>query len=214
MIVMMRLRGMFVLCAIVVISASSFAGFVPDWRGDLGSTYQEWQFNTGENPTAPDIDENSYGFPEAKIGAGDPSGMEWLSSDRGHDGVWKTDGYIELYIPNAPNNAPDSYKIIFIQMIFDAGANSDAWVRYSADGLPLSPGIAPIESVDLGDGYRYGLWKIEITPNPTEETIYTLPFYCDLFADSIIVDTICIPEPATMAILGLGSLLVIRRKRA
>ena len=35
----------------------------------------------------------------------------------------------------------------------------------------------------------------------------------DVFVDQLVVDTICIPEPATMSLLALGGLALLRRKR-
>lgn len=209
-----RSSVLFSLCMVAVVSAVSFGNFIPIFGGVPGSTHQVWEFNTDANPAVPDVVNNPNGDPLATIEASDPSEMEWIAEDRGHVGVWGIMGDLKLYIPNTDNTDPGSSKTIIIQMIYDAGAGSDAWIRYSADGQPLSTGIAPTLTEDLGDGYTYGLWEFEISPNPTEEVIYALPFYCDLFVDSISVDTICVPEPATMAILGLGSLLVIRRKRA
>lgn len=204
------------ICAIVLISSSAFAGVVPTWRGDDGSTHQLWLFDTPANPAVPEVVTNPYGNgPIATIqDGGDPLDMWWIQEDRGHIGVWKTEGNISLFIPNAPNTDPDSFKHIVIQMIYDSAPGADAWMKYSADGSDPVDGFTPVVSEDLGDGYRYSRWEITIRPNPLEETIFMLPFYCNLYVDSIEVDTICIPEPATLAILGLGSLLAIRRKRA
>ena len=57
--------------------------------------------------------------------------------------------------------------------------------------------------------YNYGL---TIEPNPTSEMITITVPYCTVI-DQIVVDTICIPEPASMALLALGSVFLLRRRR-
>ena len=69
---------------------------------------------------------------------------------------------------------------------------------------------------NLGGGsYRLSLWA-EFQPNPPwEEKVYTLSSSTgNIYLDSLHVATECVPEPATMALLGLGGLSLLRRKRS
>ena len=52
---------------------------------------------------------------------------------------------------------------------------------------------------------------VSIRKHPKFENIYISG---SIMVDQVIIDTICIPEPITIALLGFGSLILIRRKRA
>ncbi len=66
---------------------------------------------------------------------------------------------------------------------------------------------------DLGDGWLLDVFYLELGVNPEME--YFEIFYLEgIQVDQVVIDTLCyVPEPATMALLGLGSLLMIRRKK-
>jgi len=69
---------------------------------------------------------------------------------------------------------------------------------------------------DLGGGsYRLCLWA-EFRPNPLwEEKVYTLSSpNGNIYLDQLHVATECVPEPATIVLLGLGMLAALRRKRS
>ena len=193
------------LCLVALLSSAVFAG--------VDTTHQVWNFDTDANPAVPNVVENPNGDPTLTVEDDNPNDMWWIDNNRGHDGVWKTEGYVTIVIPNTQNTGPGTYKEVVVEMVYDAGAGIDAWLRYTADNSPISDGIKPVESTDLGDGYRLSKWVFRIEPNPTTETLYLLPFYCNLYVDSITVDTTCVPEPATMALLGMGGVLTLIRRR-
>jgi len=69
---------------------------------------------------------------------------------------------------------------------------------------------------NLGSGsYRLSIWA-EFRPNPLwEEKVYTLSSpNGNIYLDQLHVATECIPEPATMLLLGLGALAALCRKRS
>jgi len=110
---------------------------------------------------------------------------------------------VNLEIPNFDN--PNEYKEIWV----DIGNAPVSGITVSAtDGSSTT-----FEYVVL-PGQGDAEFGIRITPNPYVEKIgfYVLPVGSELAVlDYIHVDTICIPEPVTFMLFGLG-VLALRRK--
>ena len=65
----------------------------------------------------------------------------------------------------------------------------------------------------LGDGWLLDVFHAELPMNPDYD-YFAYGVVESILIDQIIIETICyVPEPATMVLLGLGSLLMIRRKK-
>ena len=158
------------------------------------------------NPDNPDAVVNPYGNPVASM-----SGSMWFPSDQGHQGVWRVgSGMMDLYIPNTDNEDPDSYKLIWLQLTFLA-EDSEPPLFMTDPIWTVEPEV--IDFSPIGDGYIHATFQILLEPNPTEETISIVPRHCTLYIDEVVVDTICIPEPATLTLLLLSAGMVLRRRR-
>ena len=84
--------------------------------------------------------------------------------------------------------------------------------------------LPPITSVTHQDGWITTVWEYTISPNPAGEWLNFGPWWTietsatdspevHMYVDQVVIDTISYPEPATVALLGLGSLALIRRKK-
>lgn len=81
--------------------------------------------------------------------------------------------------------------------------------EFAGDGDPLSH---MIENELQPDGWIHSKFYYEFKPNPDIEFLGF--FFTDPIAlDQVVIDTICIPEPFTISLLGLGGLLLIRRRK-
>ncbi len=178
----------------------------PAWCGDDFTTFQIWEFSDNSNPADPDAVVNPYGDPYAAM-----SGSLWLPMDLGHQGVWRVgSGSMDFYIPNTDNEDPDSYKEIWLQLTFLA-EDSEPPLFFTDPMWTIEP-----ETVDfslIGDGYIHATFLILLEPNPTEETIQIFPRHCTLYIDEVVVDTRCVPAPATLTLLLLSAGMVLRRRR-
>ncbi len=201
------MKKLIAVCLVTLLTGSmAFANqvVIPPWRGANGSTYQAWEFNTGGVPPVivpPDDVYNPYGDPELTVKT--PFGWE--------NGAWALSGEMDIYLPN--RQVVDGWKEIWIQLTWKpAGLDP-------SKSLPDQPNVAVTPFVfatwyrddyDMPDDWIVSLYKIEMWPNPLEEWITVKG---DIWVDELIIDTICIPEPASMLMLGLGGLALMRKRR-
>ena len=190
------------LAAILAAGSTAFAALVPEWRGTEGSTYQDWSFSNDNTTPGPDSYDNPYGDPLLRVTPID----EWLPGP----GAWPLSGEIDVYIPNRPEILPE--KEIWLQLTWQPGG------RDPTPFLPDEPvvGVTPYTTMSMSrqdtalNGWTESWFVINLYPNPLEEWI---TIKGDIIVDHLVIDTRCVPEPATIAMLGLGALVVFRRKR-
>jgi len=181
----------------------------PSWRGDSMTTYQQWEFGSSTNPVYPDFEDNIHGPPLLTI-ADETASPQWkatdLYGDNMREGVWRFDDYMSVTIGNFNQDNP--LKVVWLQMTYydTGGVEPDIIMD------PVYDNIRVVEKVEAG-GYWNISFEIEISPNPVEETIEIHPGDGPLYVDEVVIDTICVPEPVSIALLGLGGLVFLRKRR-
>ena len=120
------------------------------------------------------------------------------------------DDYLQFHIPNNPVENPQ--KKIWFQMTYYASGTTGSEPELLS--LPSNVSVNLISKIQLDEHYYYhAIWEITIEPNPDEEWIWVRPRDCTVYVDEVVIDTICIPEPASLGLLFVTSGLVafIRR---
>ena len=108
--------------------------------------------------------------------------------------------------------------------------NEEKWVRvqityWGQAGSPSSfnvwtddNGAKPFPAVEADSYYHPDGWVTKaydfiLRPNPYWEDIGLQFDNHPVFVDQVVIDTWCVPEPATLGLLLIGGLAVLRRKR-
>jgi hypothetical protein len=207
--------------AVLCICASAFFPFVaaahdvfpPAWRGLDGTTYQEWQFGSKANPAAPDVINNSYGSAIASITVG-AFGEGWMDNPGlgTQTGMWDlgSSGQIVLNIDNRRISA--GFGDISIQVTYYGGLFVAPTVAVPGAQFISSQTVLVESDGVLGAWYLgQSIWHIE--PNPFSEQIIVTSDSFGGMVDQIVVDTICVPEPATITLLTVAGLAILRRRK-
>lgn len=220
-----RMIGILAVCSLLAGLSTASATIIndvgPTWRGDPGTTYQAWGFDSDNSPADLDINLNPYGLPSATITGIDPPlgppafippNTFWKDDDNGHQGVWRLygDSTLQLHIPNNP--VQNDQKIIWFQMTYYASGTTGAEPEFFT--YPDNVSVTQVSKIPVDANYYFhAAWEITIEPNPDEEWIILRPRDCTLYIDEVVVDTICIPEPASLVmLLGTSSLILFIRR--
>jgi hypothetical protein len=202
--------GLLIIPAFLIISANAFAA--PEWRGEDGSTFQQWSFSTPDRVNvAPDTTglNNQYGDPFVWVG----DRAVWNDNI----GAWAmvTDE-MDIFIPNNPQLQPR--KEMQIEIVWSQGGQGflpkrpliSVFPEYE-DGSVVFPDISILEEGSIpGTPLFKTIFGVDIVPNPISEWIIIKG---DIVIDHIAVDTYCIPEPATIGLVIGGAFMALRRKK-
>ena len=201
--------------ALLVSGATAFAqgpSSAPDWRGLEGTTWQVWEFSNGDmGPISPDAGVNNYGYPNGPLLQVDTS-LGWIPDDLGRMGVWPLVGELNVYLPNDP--MPNDEKLMRIQLTWKPGDNNPSPFVPSIPAIAVVPFLditmTVAETIQLENGWETMVLDIVMHPNPPEEWV---TIKGNILVDELVIDTYCVPEPMTMALLGFGGLVLYRRRR-
>ncbi|MBN1806252.1 MAG: PEP-CTERM sorting domain-containing protein [Sedimentisphaerales bacterium] len=208
---MKKLLCLLYLCSLLTVSVQATTVSSLGWwnEDDPGTTHQYWDFTPdyvrsiiGDGYTASPEDVTNPN-PELVIATISPGGA-WDGQST-FTGSWI---YVNLEIPNYDVLNP--YKEIWV----DIGGRG-----LVIDSIAVSAAGHDIKSTDycyeVLQGQGDAEFGVRIWPNPELEKIGFMltGAAAPAMLDYIHVDTICIPEPATICMLSLGILSLIRRKK-
>ena len=202
----------------------------PIWRGQESTTSQVWEFNYDSDPNsyeryyAPDRPAPG-GLPplpdtHATVFPGDP---EWMPIDDIHNsgriGIWGLSGWIDVFVNNYDD--PNEFKWVWVQLTWASdvvGETPSPTFINMAPAADLAWPVTLTDQIDWGDGWFTSTYQWRIYPNPVDE-VFTISYFdannrAAIIVDQLVIDTWCVPEPATLGLFLVGGLALLRRRRA
>ena len=188
----------------------------PGWEANPYFTHQSWEFGSGASPVNADIDLNPFGQPRLGIHG---ANIDWSGYKLGREGVWTIgEGWaqVEGIIPNEENE--ELSKEVWIQATLHTNIRGEVPIDILFEFPAGTFTVTPIESsvIVAADGWRYHTSVFDLTPQPAWEVVslnFSAPSGVYVAIDELVVDTRCIPEPATVVMLALGGLGLLRRRK-
>jgi hypothetical protein len=180
--------------------------YQPPWlRGQPRTTFQEWTFATSANPLPAESVYNPYGTPMAAI-----TGGSWQQFYDNHVGVWTlgSNDHIDLGIPNSPYD-PWRWKDVWIQVTWEPILGAQPVVAVDGNAATW------LLTAPVGNGGWFQSVYEYVFPNYNPD-FEVVSISGNIALGQVVIDTICVPEPSSLALLAVGavSLLYASRKRS
>lgn len=218
-------RGLFALLAVGWCVSFALADDLnpPPWvRGGPRTTSQEWTFDSptdifGHPINAPG---GPYGNPYGQSTVLNPGAFVWLPDDSTFNpgnpfprhGIVSIPGgsTLKFRIPNQEDLA--FQKLVWVQLTWWAAPGTNVVVSPLAT-QPNSGTI--IGTTPLGAGWNHTTASYVLAQQPAFEEFWIQNFGpASIYVDQLVIDTKCVPEPASLATLALGGIgLALRRRR-
>jgi hypothetical protein len=206
---MMKATGIGFVCALLLMATSAGADdFAPPlWRGFPNTTWGQWEFGTDDQ--TPPADDGFFAFGDPSMTVTPGTNMGWLDDYEGRQGVWQLSGWFDVTLQNDPVERP--FKDIWLQLTWFPQNETAAPVIEILDPEVSEPFVTtPTDDEELSDGWHHTVFHFQIFPNPAEET---LRVQGAINVDEVVIDTRCVPEPATLVLVVTGSIGVILLRR-
>jgi hypothetical protein len=184
-----------------------YDGLMTWQRGIDGSTWQEWTFDTEQNPASPEQFYNPYGNPAIQLTGDDGSvPFAW------NNGVWMGDPVVAtITVPNNPVANPS--KTIWFEMVYKA-------VDSILPSVSVGKGYEVVQTSFNDRPYNCDDWRImtiewTIMPNPELETFTFALAGTGGYVTSVSIDTLCavpLPSTAMLVSVGLGMIRMMRMR--
>jgi hypothetical protein len=175
-------------------------------RGADSSTWQDWTFDTAQNPASPEQSYNPYGNPT----------IQFTGSSGSVPFMWKNGAWIgdpvcaTITVPNNPQ--PNPSKTIWFEMVYKAVDS-------------ILPSVSPVQGYQVEQTYfsdraYSGAWRMmtigwDIYPNPSSEQFTFALAGTGGYVTSVSIDTLCavpVPGAALLVSIGLGTIGLIRKR--
>jgi len=183
---------LFMLCAM---TASAHDRFPPVWRGQEGTTYQHWRFDTDDNPAVPEIINNPYGQAAAVVTVGN-LGEGWIY-DLGlgtQTGMWDMGGLGGRMVIDVDNRSlAQTWLELWVQIVY-----YEAISVAPAMDIPGAQRISSQTILIENDGALGGwyldqsVWRMGSNPTHAQIVLVSNPSWGSL-VDQVVVDTVSVP---------------------
>jgi len=196
----------------------------PWWRGEISTTSQVWEFDDPAvtmpgTPIRPDGPAPGGQPPldstQLIWDPGPPPWDQWMERDEGRFGVIGLSGWIDIIVDNH-DPRPENEKWIWVQLTWRPQDQGEVPIFEAIDPQPIqAPRIVEEIPLDADPvlGWRETTYAWELDWNPPDERFIISG---TINVDELVIDTWCVPEPTSAAMLLVGLPVAIwwcRRRR-